>query len=236
MNIPAMFSRIGCMFICLYITISMPSLIAILCHSVVMQPPAYHPPLPWIYNIQCLSETSVSTYHQIFDISRTESQNLNVSHVLQMSLWSILKPCVKSRIQMSLEQRRLFLFEFWFMFCRCIWTAFQCENLTRKYQSYLLRSITQPTGLCITTILLSDNHMCVTQYISLVTVRISSHSRSRGKNAEDNEAIMVPFIWKLSYRYAAKQFQNITYIVESHKCGMFLFSPLCLMSWNILAQ
>ena len=44
-------------------------------------------------------------YFQISDISRTKSQNLNVSRlVLQLSLCNILKPGVKSRMKMLLEQ------------------------------------------------------------------------------------------------------------------------------------
>ena len=40
-------------------------------------------------------------YHQIFDMSHTKSQNLNVSHlVLQLSLCNLLKPGVKSKMKM----------------------------------------------------------------------------------------------------------------------------------------
>ena len=40
-------------------------------------------------------------YRQISNISRTKSQNLNVSrHVLQLSLRNLLKPGVKSRMKM----------------------------------------------------------------------------------------------------------------------------------------
>ena len=53
--------------------------------------------------------TSESTnYRQISNISRTKSQNLNDSSlVLQLPLPNPLKPCVKSRMKMQLEQRRL---------------------------------------------------------------------------------------------------------------------------------
>ena len=44
---------------------------------------------------------------QISNISCTKYQNLNVSHiVLQLSLPKLLKPCVKSGMEMKLEQRR----------------------------------------------------------------------------------------------------------------------------------
>ena len=46
-------------------------------------------------------------YHQTFNIMHTKSQNLNVSRiVLQTSLPCPLKPGVKSRMKMQLEQRR----------------------------------------------------------------------------------------------------------------------------------
>ena len=47
------------------------------------------------------------TYHKISNMRCTESQNLNVSRlVLQLSLHNLLKPGVKSRMKMQLEQRR----------------------------------------------------------------------------------------------------------------------------------
>ena len=49
----------------------------------------------------------VLNYRQTSKMRHTKSQNLNVfSLVLQLSLYNILKPGVKSRIQMWLEQRR----------------------------------------------------------------------------------------------------------------------------------
>ena len=46
-------------------------------------------------------------YRQISNIRRTKSQNLNVSRlVLQLSLPNLLKPCIKLRMKMLLEQRR----------------------------------------------------------------------------------------------------------------------------------
>ena len=49
----------------------------------------------------------VYTYCQISYIRRTQLQKLNVSHlVLQLSLPDLLKPCVKLRMEMQLEQRR----------------------------------------------------------------------------------------------------------------------------------
>ena len=46
-------------------------------------------------------------YRQVSNIRRTESQNLNVSRLgLQLSLRNILKPDVKPRMKMQLEQRR----------------------------------------------------------------------------------------------------------------------------------
>ena len=46
-------------------------------------------------------------YRQTSNISHTKFQNLNVSRlVLQLSLPNLLKPGVKSRIKMQLEQRR----------------------------------------------------------------------------------------------------------------------------------
>ena len=54
-----------------------------------------------------LQASDVLMYRQTSNISCTKSQNLNVSHlVLQLSLANPLKPCVKSRMKMSLEQRR----------------------------------------------------------------------------------------------------------------------------------
>ena len=49
-----------------------------------------------VKKIECIYE-----YRQISNIRRTKSQNLNVSRlVLQLSLRSILKPGVKSRMKM----------------------------------------------------------------------------------------------------------------------------------------
>ena len=51
-------------------------------------------------------------YCQISNIRCIKSQNLNVSHlVLQLSLWNLLKPGVKSEIKMWLEQRRQAMFQ-----------------------------------------------------------------------------------------------------------------------------
>ena len=48
-----------------------------------------------------------NTYSQTLNIRHTKSQNLNVSRfVLQLSLPNSLKPSVKSRMKMYLEQRR----------------------------------------------------------------------------------------------------------------------------------
>ena len=45
-------------------------------------------------------------YYQYSNISHTKSENLDVSHlVLQLSLRDILKPVVKWRMKMQLEQR-----------------------------------------------------------------------------------------------------------------------------------
>ena len=47
------------------------------------------------------------TYRKVFNIRRTKSLNWNDSHlVLKLSLPNPLKPCVKSRMKMKLEQRR----------------------------------------------------------------------------------------------------------------------------------
>ena len=47
------------------------------------------------------------SYRQVSNIRRTKSLNLNVSClVLQLSLHNLLKPGVKSRMKMQLEQRR----------------------------------------------------------------------------------------------------------------------------------
>ena len=49
----------------------------------------------------------IRSYRQLSNISRTKSKNLNVSHLfLQLSLPYPLKPCVKLRMKMYLEQRR----------------------------------------------------------------------------------------------------------------------------------
>ena len=54
-----------------------------------------------------IAQDSNLAYHQTSDIRCTKSQNLNVSHlVLHLSLPNLLKPGVKSRIKMQLEQRR----------------------------------------------------------------------------------------------------------------------------------
>ena len=46
-------------------------------------------------------------YRQFSNMRRTKSQNLNVSRlVLHLSLPNPLKPCVKSRMKMQLQQRR----------------------------------------------------------------------------------------------------------------------------------
>ena len=47
------------------------------------------------------------SYHKISNISETKSQNLSVSRLgLQLSLHDALKPSVKWRMKMYLEQRR----------------------------------------------------------------------------------------------------------------------------------
>ena len=52
-------------------------------------------------------ETTGLQLHKISSISRTKFQNLNDSRlVLQLSLPNPLKPDVKSRMKMQLEQRR----------------------------------------------------------------------------------------------------------------------------------
>ena len=49
----------------------------------------------------------MKNYRQITNISRTKFQILNVTRlVLQLSLRNPLKPCVKSRMKLYLEQRR----------------------------------------------------------------------------------------------------------------------------------
>ena len=49
----------------------------------------------------------VKCYHETSNISRTKSQSVNVFRlVLQLSLPNPLKPCVKSRMEVPLEQRR----------------------------------------------------------------------------------------------------------------------------------
>ena len=51
--------------------------------------------------------THMQVYRKISNIRHTKSQNLNDSHlVLKSSLPNPFKPCVKSRMKMSLEQRR----------------------------------------------------------------------------------------------------------------------------------
>ena len=52
-------------------------------------------------------DASVSTYREVSNIRRTKSQNLNASRlVLKLSLPNPLKPGVKLRMKMWLEQRR----------------------------------------------------------------------------------------------------------------------------------
>ena len=61
-----------------------------------------------IYNIQNW-EWSITglTYRKVYNIRRTKSQNFNVSRlIMYLSLPDPLKPGVKSRMKMSLEQRR----------------------------------------------------------------------------------------------------------------------------------
>ena len=48
-----------------------------------------------------------STYREISNVRRTKSPNLNVSRlVLQLPLYNVLKPCVKSWMKMEMEQRQ----------------------------------------------------------------------------------------------------------------------------------
>ena len=55
--------------------------------------------------VQC--HTLRVIYRQTSDISRTKSKNINVSRlVMQLSLPNPLKPGVKSRMKIELEQRR----------------------------------------------------------------------------------------------------------------------------------
>ena len=59
----------------------------------------------WEHDITSLR--TINNYRKTSSISRTKSQNLNVSHiVLQLSLPNPLKPGVKSSMKMQLEQRR----------------------------------------------------------------------------------------------------------------------------------
>ena len=45
--------------------------------------------------------SDLTVYRQIYNITRTKSQNLNVSRiVLQLSLPNLLKPCIKLRMNM----------------------------------------------------------------------------------------------------------------------------------------
>ena len=60
--------------------------------------------------LRCQSSTATSgrnkSYRKISNIRRTKFQNLKVSRLsLQLSLHNILKPSVKWRMKMSLEQR-----------------------------------------------------------------------------------------------------------------------------------
>ena len=49
----------------------------------------------------CSERSTFDTYHKTPSISRTKSQNLNVSClIMQLSLLNQLKPCVKSRMKM----------------------------------------------------------------------------------------------------------------------------------------
>ena len=57
--------------------------------------------------VQCNMHTADPKYHKISNIRRTKSPNLNVSRpVLQLSLPNPMKPGLKSRMKMKLEQRR----------------------------------------------------------------------------------------------------------------------------------
>ena len=54
----------------------------------------------------------MDTYRQIPNISRTKSQKLHVSRlVVLLPLSNLLKPGVKSRMKMWLEQRRQAMFQ-----------------------------------------------------------------------------------------------------------------------------
>ena len=58
-------------------------------------------------NLPRIHSYTYRTYRTISNIRRTKSQNLNVSRLgLRMSLRNILKPSVKWRMKMQLEQRR----------------------------------------------------------------------------------------------------------------------------------
>ena len=51
--------------------------------------------------------TMLGSYHQTSIMSHTKSHNLNVSHlILQLSLHNLLKPGVKSRMKLWLEQHQ----------------------------------------------------------------------------------------------------------------------------------
>ena len=51
--------------------------------------------------LKAVMPTTFNTYRKTFSISRTKSQNLNVSNlILQLYLLSPLTPCVKSRMKM----------------------------------------------------------------------------------------------------------------------------------------
>ena len=53
------------------------------------------------------SDITATMYRQLSNISRTKFQNLNISAlVLRLPLPNPLKPCVRSRMKMYLEQRR----------------------------------------------------------------------------------------------------------------------------------
>ena len=58
-------------------------------------------------NVNGIITPTVPTYRQVSNIKRTQSKNINVSRlVLQLSLPNLLKPGVKLRMTMYLEQRR----------------------------------------------------------------------------------------------------------------------------------
>ena len=60
--------------------------------------------------LQCVPQIKIRVYRKISNIRRTKSPNLDVSRlVVQLSSPNLMKPGVKSRMKMQLEQRQLHL-------------------------------------------------------------------------------------------------------------------------------